>query len=204
MPTGITLWNFRKFGKAVDPKTLTPVLRQELRKATRRNGLLAVRAVRKTIRQRVSPANAALTIEIKGSAKPLVDHGDLFKAITSVQVGDTEVFVGVLRTDRHYNLGLALHEGTLARVSDAMRALFDVLWQASTGQRNPATLEGRAAALWKRKPGGWMPLRPSTVVIKIPPRPFIELAFREPELRRQVIQEWEEAIQRAIVRNIRR
>jgi hypothetical protein len=205
MPTGLTLWNFRAFHKAIDPKSLQPELRRELAKATRRNGLLAVREVRQTIRRGVPPANAPLTIEIKGSDKPLVDKGSgLFQAITSVQVGDLEVFVGVLRTDKHYNIGLALHEGAAAKVTDKMRALFNVLWHTSTGRRHPASLTGRAAELWERKPGGWMPLRPSTTVIKIPPRPFMEIAFKSKDLQRRVMQEWEQAVQRALTRNARK
>ena len=193
------------FKKAMDPRRLTPELQRSMKLATMRNGKYAERAVRKLLQEGIRPPNADLTIAIKGSAKPLVDTGfGIFQAITSVVVSDTEVFVGILRKDSSYDIGVALHDGVTIKVTDKMRWMFWALWQASMGKRDPNTLTGRAAELWSRRPGIWLPLRDSTVAIKIPPRPFLEAAFQDPELKRLVTKSWEKAIQSAIVRSARK
>jgi hypothetical protein len=191
--------------QAIDPKTLNPVLIREVGRATKRNGKLAERSIRRAIQKGIPPGNAALTQHIKGSSKPLVDTGTgIWQAITSVAASEFEVFVGVLRQDRHYDIAETLHNGVAIRVTQPMRGLFAALWQASTGKRDPGTLTGRARELWDRRPGGWLPLAAETVVIKIPPRPFIDLGFRDPELKRRCKEEWEQAIQRALVLNARK
>lgn len=196
---------WKSFRKAIDPATLTPVLQKEMAAATRRNGKLAERMIRKIIQDGILPFNADLTEWIKGSDKPLVDTGTgIFQAITSLAVSDFEVFVGVLRQSKFYDIAESLHEGVAIKVTPRMRGMFHALWEASEGRRDPATLTGRAAELWERRSGGWLPLRASTVVIKIPPRPFIAAAFSSPELKRQVVDQWEKAAQRALVKNARK
>ena len=189
----------------MDPTTLTPVLQKEMALATRRAGKLAERKARQIIQEGMLPFNADLTEHIKGSDKPLVDTGTgIFQAITSSVVSDFEVFVGVLRRDRFYDIAESLHEGVTIKVTDRMRGMFAVLWQASEGRRDPGTLTGRAAELWARRQGGWLPLNAGTTVIKIPPRPFLEATFSSPELKKQVKREWDRAVDRAIKKNARK
>ena len=187
---------WRRFERVLESKRFRQFARKELRKASRRNGLEAKATIRRMIRKGGTfTANAMLTKEIKGSGKPLVDFGSsLFQAVTSQTQTDFSVFVGVQQTSEFYNIAQALHEGRAIPVTPKMRAMFQVLWFASTGKVDPAALDGRAAELWKRKPGGWLPLKDSTVAVILPPRPFVEAAFDDPQLIQKVRDNWQRAI----------
>lgn len=191
---------FKTFGHkewvaATNSRRFQAVLSKHMRRATAMNGMVAVRRQREVIRGTESiAANAALTIHIKGSSKPLVDHGDLFKAITFEVVDDYRVFVGVLRTNEEaFNLAVALHEGAAIQVTPAMRGMFFFLWKASIGDIPGEALTGRAAELYQRRPGGWLPLKASTAVITIPPRPWATVAFNDPNFQQQIKSNWERA-----------
>lgn len=138
--------------------------------------------------------NAALTQAIKGSNKPLVDDGTLFQGITSKVIDDFTVFAGVLRTDKNFNVAAAVHEGAQVKVTPAMRRMFFMLWKASTGGIDPGQLTGRAKELFGRMQEGWLPLTSSASVIVIPPRRWVEVAFRNTQMTKLVRQNWERAM----------
>lgn len=184
------------FANAVDPRVFEAKLKHHMSRATALNGKVAVAAVRKVIRNGAFAANAPLTVHIKGSSKPLVDNGTgLFQAITDEVQDHQTVFIGVNRNSDMYNIAMALHEGVTLRVTPAMRGMFFMLWQASTGAIPSSSLTGRAAELWERRPGGWKPLKESTSVIVIPGRPFLEQAFQDPTLRNTLRNNWTQAVQ---------
>lgn len=189
------MFGHKGWTSATNGRRFQAVLSKHMRRATEINGMIAVRRQREVIRGSEGiVANAALTIHIKGSSKPLVDHGDLFKAITYEVVNDYQVFVGVLRTNEDaYNLAVTLHDGAAVQVTPAMRGMFFFLWKASTGDISAESLTGRAAELYARRPGGWLPLKPSTTVITIPPRPWATVAFGDPAFQQQVKNNWERA-----------
>jgi len=187
---------WRKWEHAITPRVFTAKLNHNMRRATALNGKLAEATIRNTIKAGMSPANAALTIMIKSSSKPLVDQpGGLFQAITSQVMDHTTVFAGVLSTNGEYDIALALHEGATINVTPRMRGMFFWLWQASEGKLPPNELEGRAAQLWERSPGGWAPLKDSTTHIIIPPRPFIQRAFANRDMRLKAKENWQKALQ---------
>ena len=186
---------WRKFEKAIKGTNFARKVNKHMTLATRRNGLLAVKAIRNAIRQGDGfEANAALTIDIKGSSKPLVDKGGLFQAATSKQVDQKTVFAGVLQTDDLFNIAETLHEGRAIKVTSKMRNMFKALWWASIGNIDSGELTGAAALLWERKEGGWLPLRENTVAIIIPPRRFIEAAFADPNLKTRARENWQKAL----------
>ncbi|MGD9749386.1 MAG: hypothetical protein AB7W59_00160 [Acidimicrobiia bacterium] len=186
---------WRKMERALDHAAFESTLRRNMRVATQLNGHLAEAAVRRAIRAGSFAPNASLTIAIKGSSKPLVDQGSgIFQAITSEVIDDFRVFVGVLRADEHYDIALALHEGATISVTPAMRGMFFMLWLASQGSKPSSELTGRAAELWERMPGGWLPLKSSTTAIVIPGRPYLANAFNEATLRARVQRNWERAV----------
>lgn len=177
-------------------------LRRHIRRATALNALAAQREIRQVIQGGSFEANAALTAAIKGSSKPLVDKGDLFKSITHMVKDDFTAFAGVMRTDDHFNIALALHEGFEAKVTPAMRGLFFVLWQASTGNISPGDLNGRAAELFERFQD-WRPLKNETTAIITPSRPFVDAAFRSAGLKSVATKNWNMALTR-VFRDIKR
>jgi len=188
-----------KLSRAFRKHQFSSAMRKHIRRATELNGLLGVRTIRKVIQAGNFKPNKPLTTAIKGSTKPLVDNSSsLFQAIGQKIVDDKTVFVGVLKTDRFYNVGVALHEGTEITVTQRMRNLFYVLWKVSIGDWQPSKLSGRAAELWERMPGGWERLKPNTPAIVIPSRPFVKAAFDLPDLRKKARKNWEAAVNAAM------
>lgn len=198
--TGLKLdRGWKKWEKAISPRRMEAAIRNNMRTATKLNGKLAERTIRQVIRAGKTDRNADLTIMIKSSSKPLVDQGTgLFQAITSHVIDDQTVFAGVLRTDGDFNIAMALHKGVTINVSPAMRGMFFFLWQASIGAIPESKLEGRAAQLWERSKGGWLPLKPSTSKIVIPGRPFMREAFANTRIRSLAKRNWQQALQKAM------
>lgn len=197
--TGLKLGpGWKKFKKAIDPKELDKAMKRRMVQANKRIGKMVEARIRKTIAKGDFTPNAALTIAIKKSTKPLVDKGHtLFQAITSVAVDEHRVFVGVLKTDDVYNIAFALHEGAQIPVTRKMRAMFYYLWQASEGKIAPSALTGGAAELWERNQT-WFPLKASTRVIVIPPRPFIKKTFENVAMKKKAQEIWAQAVKNAI------
>jgi len=197
-----------RYKRALNPSSYTATLKRHVGKATERNGLLAVREVRREIRRGVPPTNALLTRQLKGGGKPLVgtSGADLFNAVTSNLVAWHTVVVGVKRMTSHgghFNVAEIVHEGAEIKVTPAMRTMFRLLFWASeqynSGRPVTVHLEGRARELWmmsKRK--RFYPLKDSTTTIVIPPRPFFRYAFRERSLHRAIERNWADAVNRAI------
>jgi hypothetical protein len=190
---------WKKLSKMIDPKKFIAAGPTIMRKANGVAGLYAVRAIRQEIKNGAYAPNAPLTIAIKGSSKPLVDTGNLFKAITHKMVDDYTVWVGVLFTSGSYNLSVALHEGATIKVTEKMRNLFELLFRASKGKLSPSKLTGRAAEIWERaRTKEFFPLRKSTSQIVIPPRPFMRRAIESSDLQLRVQGIWFEAIAKAM------
>jgi len=188
--------------EGLTPRQITNVFKKHVRRATKRNAIRLQGRIRQGIRSGVKPQNAALTKTIKGNrgnrAKPLVDQGDLFNAITyDVQDWDL-AFIGVKRTNKEYNLALMLHQGAIIKVTNEMRHMFWLLYLVSKGDMSPEVLEGRAKKLWdtaaKKK---FYPLSKKTKAIIIPARPFIRNAMRDPGLKKEVEKEWNTSIRQA-------
>lgn len=192
--TEFKIKGLKRWRKALDARGFDEEARKRIRIATALNGKVVEAAMRKVLQSGRLRANAALTIAIKKSSKPLVDQGTLFQSITSQVVDDFTAFVGVLRSSPAYDLVQTLHEGVRIKVTQKMRGLFYMLWRASTGNIDSGRLTGRAAELWARMPGGWFPLAASTKVIVIPPRRFILAAFRAKGVIDQCRRNWEKAL----------
>lgn len=160
-----------------------PIVRKHLRRATEFIGKKSEALIRQEIANGKFESNKPLTVALKGTNEPLKGDGTgaaLFKSITSQAINDYTVFVGVLKTEGIYNIAVTIHEGTSIEVTDKMRNMFKLLWLK---ENNPAlNLTGRAAELWEKMPGGWKPLKSSTVAIIIPPRKFIGNVWESGEI----------------------
>lgn len=192
-PTGrITLTGpWSKLGTALNPSAVSGHLRAQMHNATSANGAIARRAIRDHIKGGVSPADSPLTVFIKGSSKPVVDSpGGIFQSIASVVIDPFTVEVGVKKGDRSADYARVVHEGARIKVTPAMRAMFGYLADVSDGKRDASELTGRAADLWRRRPGGWKALKHSTTHIRIPGRPFIEEALDNDALRKKLGENW--------------
>lgn len=198
MPKRVSLrWSkgFKELEKALKKGATQAQIKKHMRRATLQAALGATEHVRRTIQEGRYEPNAALTIELKESSKPLVGGttpAQLQQAIGHEFVSDLEVFVGVSRKNGRYDIAKTVHDGKSIKVTDKMRNLFRILWMKSQGAN--VQLVGRAAELWQLKPYGWLPLSPSTEHIVIPPRPFIEASFRDPGLKKYVRERWQDGL----------
>jgi len=184
----------------VDPAKMLPLIHKHMNRANKLNAMAAVGKIRDGINEGKFQKNAPLTEMIKGENKPLVGitsggaGGQLYQSITWKEVDKMSVFVGVLKTDSFFNIGRFIHEGGQIEVTSKMRAMFAYLWYASLGLISGSDLTGRAAELWKIRPGDWKPLKPSTKVLIIPSRPFVYEALNDPDFRNLVMKNWELAL----------
>jgi hypothetical protein len=163
-----------RFERAIDPKLFRSKFKSRKLSALDR---VARVIVREAIAAGGFEKNADLTTMIKGSARPLRDSGkQLSRAIKTRRDGD-KVFVGVPFNSPFYEKARAIHDGATLKVTPKMREMFILLWLASNGEISEDQLTGRAAELYQRKSSGWLPLKSSTRIIKIPARPFMDAAF---------------------------
>lgn len=197
--------DWRVLSVLTSPANFTKRLELAVSKATSVNLLLLRKLIRDKIRAVVPPALSPLTTGLKKSTKPLVDRGALFQAVTTWKVSWRAGFVGVLRNAQApgggslISVAEALHEGATLKVTTRMRGMFAVLAQVSAGTRDPNTLKGRALELYEQNPSfKWKPLKPGTVAIRIPARPFIKLVFADPTVQAKFVENWEAAIQEAL------
>lgn len=191
--TKITFKGMKKMEMALNSKQFNKIMRRNMRRATQLNGMVAQAAYRKAIQSGVRPGNAALTQAIKGDDKPLVGTSEMFNAITSKVVNDFTAFAGVLRSDGIYNIAVIVHEGASIPVTQKMRNMFYMLWQASIGRIDSSELTGRAKELFEAMQD-WYPLKESTNFIVIPGRPWMRQANDNPELKRLVRNNWQQAL----------
>jgi hypothetical protein len=183
---------------ATDKTAFQKRLIRNIARATKLNALAAQKKMREVIQSGDFKANAPLTVALKGSSKPLVAGGDLFQSITSEEINDDEIFVGVLRSaDGGYDVVDIVHNGATIPVTPAMRWMFMLLAKASEGKMDPGKLEGRAAELFSQFQG-WKPLAPSTTAILIPARPFAVVTFNSPDLIKLCQDNWAAAVQAAM------
>ena len=187
---------WEQYNRATDAKRFKRKFQRHRKKAL---DALAKKMVKEIVDAGGFEANAPLTKMIKNSSKPLVHTGKtLSKAITTKMINRKSLFVGVLNSDKFYQQAVAIHEGTLIKVTPAMRGMFMLLWLASIGKEDPSNLTGRAKELWDSGGRNWAPLSPGTSAIKIPSRPFIQKAFLDPAARNFALMKFSEAVDNTI------
>jgi len=176
-----------KYRKALDPKAFKLLLDKEMSAATRLNVVLVRDEIQRRIMNGDYAPNAPMTKAMKGSDKPLVDDGDLVKAINDRLINHYMGFVGIQRgtmktgdggAEEMVNIALILHEGTTIKVTPRMRAYFYYLARKSGGKVKP--------------------LKATTKTIVIPPRKFIEEPVSEPAIRDRCMTNWGHALQRSM------
>ena len=189
--SGIRLYgDWRQFEKA-----LGPAFRRQFKKESKK-GLtrLAQRLQKEVIGKGSFAPNTPMAIHIKGRNSPLQDMKGIERHIRSKIAGDNTLWIGIPKSSKFFKPAMLIHEGGSIKVTDAMRGMFKLLWLKSQGK--DVKLTGRAAELWRRKQGGWKPLRTSTTRLFYKSRPFMREAFDNPETKAMVAAEFHGVIQR--------
>lgn len=182
----LVLRGFGKLKRLLNPSGFQRRLQRNVRAATKQNVLQSQAAVVGAIRGRKVEGgpNSPATIAIKGSSTPLADEGQLVKAIHHRVPRWTTGKVGVLKDvqvhDKDTGRRVSLHEiagvlqaGATIKVTEKMRLFF--------------------FAMARQFPERYKPLSPSTRVIVIPARPFIEHAV-SPALNLRAADNWTRAV----------
>lgn len=210
--------------KALDARDFRARLAKALGIAQERVGRDFQARARRAIQGGVYAPNSPITRAIKGSSKPLVDHGDLYQSIT-FQVADPYTLrLGIMRArsgQKAVNIGLVLHEGATIDVGkhpQVRRAVWAKVRDA-IGAERLATLTNasrrtvlRAAGELGVKAGGhrWTPKqrawwfathptfgpRPNPIWV-IPARPFIAGPAGDPDFHRAALAHYSEAVKAA-------
>jgi len=192
---------WKRFEMLIDPRRFDARAKQQMRKATGAAALHVQREIRQEIRGGRYKRNADLALALKEpQTRPLAHTGRLlFPAVTHKLVDPFTAWVGILATNKGYNVARTVHDGKRIRVSPRMRRMFSLLARVSRGQASEGKLKGRALALWRmNKSKRFLPLRASTTEIVIPPRPFVKRAFASKRLHRRVQGIWTQAMQAAL------
>lgn len=183
----LTLIGFNELKDRLDPKKFNRRIRKHVGRATLRNALVGMSRAKRDIQSGKFTPNAPTTVALKGSSKPLVDTGELFKSITGEAVAWNVALIGVLknRAVRNKETGKVedlimvakiLHDGAVVPVTAAMRRLF--------------------FRLARTKPGV-VPLSSRTRVLVIRPRPFLQGVLDRSEIRKYKAN-WSAAVRRAL------
>lgn len=196
-----------------NPGKAGTVFHQEFRRAGRRIGKVLEKEMRKVIAAGISPANAGLTVDLKGSSKPLAGPGGrLFKAITSTVGGDLGdgrtrrggggnmfIAVGVMRTHEAANVAKLVHDGSRPfTVTPKMAGLFRAISAATMGHAVSLRSErANQIASHARKP--IQPLRVGTT-LQIPPRPFAKVVLEASTTPDLILDEFRAAMLKAMKR----
>jgi len=153
------------------------IFRMKLRRINKRLAVMGVARLRQEINGGQFAPNSPLTVYLKKSSRPLVNHADLLNSVAGKVGSNLYSFtVGVKRrTPSGKNLAHMLETGFTIKVTPKMRKLF---WA------------------WARESGGrFKGLKASTTHIRVPPRPFMKQAFFEDKAFQLVVQEhWKQAV----------
>lgn len=185
----LVLTGFRRLKRMLSPGTFERRLQKHVKAATMLNALLAEGEIKTDISANRFKKNAARTIAIKRSSKPLAGvTGELFKSVIGRAVAWDTALIGVLKSKKVKNkqtgkvddilqIAAILHDGATITVTDRMRRYFFLL-ASKKGSRT-------------------MPLRASTKVIVIPPRPFLRGVTKK-RLVKKYKANWQRAIGKAM------
>lgn len=173
---------------------------REIRRATQFNAMKVQREIRQNIRNGKFEPNSSFTILTKRSSKPVVDSGELFKAIAYKLLTDTRAEVGIIKTSGAANYGIIVHEGAVIPVTPAMRGMFYALARYSEGSLDYSELGERAQEIVDHAKRGakFKPLDKMTTRLLIPGRPFIRDVIEDPALQLQISANWLKAVSYAI------
>lgn len=211
--------------KAMDGKGFAHRLAGFTLKAGERVGRDFIARARKAIRAGVYAPNSPVTVILKGSSKPLVDHGDLFQGITFQVVDPYNVRLGIMRArsgDKLVNIGLVLHEGATidvkanprvrmavwakirSRVSpDALAALNARQRKSVTAAASTLGVRRRSGRAWTERQRRWWfaqmhgPKAAARDVWIIPPRPFLSSIAESADFQAVILRHYTDAIKAA-------
>jgi hypothetical protein len=172
--------DYKDFKKFIDKKKGFPKeLEHFVKKATIKNSLIMVARIRQGMRGRKFEKNAKVTNLIKGNKSPTIDESHLHNAIAREMIDSFTAKVGVL-DGQMARIAKVIHEGATLKITPKMRAaIFGQLRErGNLGKLDP-----------NHKSDGFM---------RIKPRPFLSTVFESPTVRKELNQNWQDAVEAAL------
>jgi hypothetical protein len=148
------------FQRMMNHKDFEAILARKVEIENKKLAQLGAMRLTKTIRAGKFTENSPLTIFLKKSSKPLVDHGDLIGSVEGKVNSNVYIFdVGVKKVTPNggHNLAHMLETGWAQKVTPTMRRWFAYQARQSDGRVKP--------------------LKSSTTHIKVPSRPYMRKTF---------------------------
>lgn len=152
---------------------------KKIRVATVKNALIMQAEIRRRIRSRRYARNAKVTLMIKGRKPPLIQTGELHRAIEREIISSFKAKVGI-RPGENAKLAKILHEGATVKITPKVRAAIFGKIKAAGGSI-------------KR-----LPSKKSKGILRIPPRRFLSEVFSDKKLRMEMNRNWEMAVKALI------
>ena len=188
--------NVTGFKKAIKRlNNLNKLTRDNMRRATLQNAIRMRDQTKLTIRNgRPEWADlSGATINIKGSSKPLIDHGDLMNSISLIMTKKGFYFIGVPRTVKNeagvdlINIGKVMEFGATIKPKKAQALTIPLSREASRmakdagGVKNiPNLFRPKGTRILALPEGdGFKPMFVLMKQVVIPPRPFITTTYND-------------------------
>ena len=184
----LKLIGWDKLRRALKPETFQARLERHVKVATQLNALVAEGAIKRAISGGLKPANAMVTRMLKGSTKALVDSGQLFGSITGVAEKWDRAIIGVLKSRRVKKKG--------ASKSSDVKQIAAILFYGATITVTPK-MRRYFYARSQEDPVRYKPIKKTTTVIVIPPRPYLEAALDKAMIAQYRVN-WDAAIAKAL------
>lgn len=193
-----------KFERFMIGGVLRGNLEREIKKATIKNSLLVIREVGKKIRAKDFEENSPLTLALARNTIPLLKEKNMLDAL-SFQLRSSFVSeVGFIKnaqstggttgnTIEMKKLVELMHTGYVIKVTPKMIAAIMAALNNRKTKRGNLTGRARKAlhAIGENEGGG------GVKQFRVPPRPFMIQVFEDPRLIAEIKANWNEALQRA-------
>lgn len=192
--------------RLLNPARFLRDLEREANRATFLNAKDFARTARRFIRGSGYDANSPLTVQIKGSAVPLLDYGDLLAAIDVTRIDRRTYFSGVPATARW---SYRPEDGTsyvnphrdgrtLLDVAEILHEGFIVRFTAAVLRAIMAKLAARQRTTLYRTVGLGAPGSLLNTVRIVPPRPWVRVPFEDRAFQERCVRRWLGALEYAL------
>lgn len=197
--------DYQLFMRFISAGTWNTVFARAIRRATIKNCLYLVKAIKQEIRQKKYTANAQLTLALKKGSIPLLDEKNLFDAITYQLENSFYAEVGVF-SGRESSGGVKsspidmqhltelLHTGYVIRVTPKMRAAIMAALMEKRNAKQRLTRKAKSAlrSMASRTGSGAQTYR-------VPPRKFLTDVWERQDIQNMIRQNWRDALEQALL-----
>ena len=193
--------DFELFSQFMDGEKFKPVFEREIKRATLKNCLYCVAAIKTEIKQRRYEENGPLTLALTRNSIPLLKEKNLVDAIAYRLDSALQAEIGIIGTHestggvtrKTYDLvkvATLLHEGYLIKITPKMvAAIMAALRYAKALKHRGAS---RALGAIEKNEGstGF-----TAGVWRVPPRPFMTQVLERPDIEERIRKTWREALE---------